>query len=257
MAQSGRLVGAAAGAVAGATDDIADQPIRWRRGLVTLVAISGVLVGLSLFLPVLVEHELTRDQGDLRIFTYVNAEANLPTWWTVTLLLVAALLHVQAGLLARRSGVGGAGAWWVLAAVLALLSLDELTALHERLDVWGLALTDSGFAFPWLVLGAPIAIGMIAVAALAARHLPRRSIALTMGGITVLFASAVGLEALGGLLLGDQEGAYQGSHLGYTLVMHFEEFGEMAGAALSACGPLSAMRIRRNGAESSLTFRTS
>lgn len=223
---------------------------------VVLLAISGAIVALSLFLPVLVKHELTRDRGDVRVFTYVGDEANLPTWWTVALLVGASLLHLQAGFLAGRSGARGAGAWWVIAALLALLSLDELTALHERLDVWGVALTEAGFAFPWLVLGAPIAIGMIAVAVAAARWLPRRSTILSLGGIGLLFFSAVGLEAVGGLLLGDQQGEFQGESTLYTLLMHVEELGEMAGTALAVCGPLAALHIRRSGNDFGLSLRT-
>ncbi len=236
--------------------ELPSQPLRWRRLLIVLLGGSAALVALSLLLPVLVDHELTRDRGDVRVFTYVGNEANLPTWWTVTLLVGAAVLHVQAGALARRAGARGAAAWWVFAALLALLALDELTALHERLDVWGLALTDAGFAFPWLVFGAPIAIGMIAVAVVAARHLPRLPMALSLGGIAMLFVSAVGLEAVGGLMLGEQQGEFQGESLLYTFLMHLEEFGEMAGAAVALCGPLAALRIRRSGTEFGLTLGT-
>lgn len=232
------------------------RPVRWRRVLGILLAGSGLLVGLSLFLPVLVDHELTRGDGDIRMFTYVHAEANLPTWWTVSLLLGAALLHVQAGIMARRSGIRGAAAWWALAGLFSLLSVDELTSVHERLDVWGLALLEDGFAFPWLVVGIPVAIAVSILARVAARHLPRRSTLLSVGGVLVLLASAVGLEAVGGLLLGDQQGQYQGSDLGYTLVMHVEEFGEMAGAALAVCGPLAALLIQRSGSAMSLSLRT-
>lgn len=222
--------------------------------LVGLLAVSGALAALSLSLPVLVDHELTRDRGDVRVFTYVGNEANLPTWWTVSLLTGAALLHLQAGSLARRSQARGASAWWVLATIFALLALDELTALHERLDVWGLALTEAGFAFPWLVLGAPIAIALVAVALVAGRHLPRRSTLLSLGGIVLLLSSAVGLEAVGGLFLGDQQGQFEGESLPYTLLMHLEEFGEMAGAALALCGPLAALRVRRTDGEFALAL---
>ena len=63
------------------------EPVRWRRVLLVLLAISSALAALSLLLPVLVKHELTRDRGDIRVFTYVGNEANLPTWWTVGLLV--------------------------------------------------------------------------------------------------------------------------------------------------------------------------
>jgi len=234
----------------------AGQPDRWRRLLLVLLAISSAIVALSLLLPALVHHELTRDVGAARVFTFVGAEANLPTWWSASLLFGAALLHVQAGALARRSGIKGASAWWILAVLFAALSLDELTALHERLDEWGLALTDSGFAFPWLVLGTPIAIGIIAIALVAGRHLPRRSKVLSLAGLGLVLLSAVGLEAIGGLLLGDQKGEFQGENTLYTLVMHLEEFGEVAGAALAVCSPIAALQIRRSGAEVGVSLRS-
>ena len=251
---SAELQTAAERTEAGPAADAGGALVRWPRLFLALLAVSSSLVAISLFLPVLIDHELTRDQGDLRIFTYVNAEANLPTWWTVALLVGGALLHVLAGVLARRSGVGGAAAWWIFAVLLVLLALDELTALHERLDVWGHALTEAGFAFPWLVLGAPIALAMIVIAVVASRHLPKRSMMLSLGGLGLLFVSGVGLEALGGLMLGDQEGQFEGAGLGYTLVMHLEEFGEMAGAALAACSPLAALRLRRSDTELGLSL---
>jgi hypothetical protein len=99
----------------------AGQPDRWRRLLLVLLAISSAIVALSLLLPALVHHELTRDVGAARVFTFVGAEANLPTWWSASLLFGAALLHVQAGALARRSGIKGASAWWILAVLFAAL----------------------------------------------------------------------------------------------------------------------------------------
>lgn len=103
----------------------------------------------------------------------------------------------------------------------------------------------------WLVLGAPIALTMIVVALVAPRHLPKRSMTLSLG---VLFASAVGLEALGGLMLGEQESPYEGSDLGCIIVMHLEEFGEMAGAALAACSPLAGLRLRRHNTDLGLSL---
>lgn len=207
--------------------------VRWQRLLLLLLAVSGAIVALSLFLP--------------RGFTYVSEEANLPAWWTGLLLVGAAGLHLQAGILARRSGSRGAVSWWLLAALLAMLSLDEIAGLHERLQELVLTLTDTSFAAAWVVLGIPIAIAGTVVTLVLARRLPRRSTLLAVGGIGLLLASAVGLEAVGGLILADQPILSRGSDLGYLLVMHLEEFGEMAGAALAACSPLAALPLEGVG----------
>jgi hypothetical protein len=92
----------------------------------------------------------------------------------------------------------------LLAALLAMLSLDELAGLHERLQELVLVLTDTRFVFAWVVLGIPIAIAVTGFTLVVARHLPRPSTLLSVGGIGLLLASAVGLEAVGSLILADQ-----------------------------------------------------
>jgi len=99
-------------------------------------------------------------------------------------------------------------------------------------------------SFAWVVLGIPIAIAVTGFTLVVARHPPRPSTLLSVGGIGLLLASAVGLEAVGSLILADQPILSRGSDLGYILVTHLEEFGEMAGAALAACSPLAALRLR-------------
>ncbi len=221
----------------------------WRRVLIGGLSISAALTALSLLLPVVFDAPLTRDRGDLRVFTWVHEEGNLPTWWSVSLLVCASLGFLQCGLLTRRSiGPREARSWWLLAAVAAGLSLDELTSLHERLDGWGLDVLDGGFAFGWILFGVPIAVAAVVVIALAVRRIPPLTAKLAVAGVAVLMGSAVGFETIGGVLLGDREGQYEGADLVYTFVYHLEEFGEMTGATLLLCAAISALSLRRVGA---------
>jgi len=157
-------------------------------------------VALSLFLP--------------RGFTYVSEEANLPTWWTVSLLVGAAGLHVQAGS-------------WRAAPVAVVRSPGGCSQLFR------VGRTRDPDRNRRHRIHAPSGASSA------------QALDVALGGrIGLLLASDVGMEAVSGLLLADQPILSRGSDLGQILVTHLEEFGEMAGAALAACSPLAALRLR-------------
>lgn len=238
-------------ATAAPADRTPEEPpiLPWKRVLLTVTAISTTLGIISFLMPVLLDTPLTRGRGELRVYIWVHEESNLPTWWSVSLLVCAALSFGVLGLLNRMLRAGGrAGPWWLLGAICALLALDELTFLHERLDRVGIALAGEGFALPWALIGAPIAVLLGIAVTVAVRRLPRTTARLTVAGIVVLLSAAVGLELVGGLMLGDQAGIHEGADLPYTFVYHLEEVGEMFGAGLLLCAPLAALGLRaRNG----------
>ncbi len=64
---------------------------------------------------------------------HFDREQNLPTLFSVLLLLGASAL---AALTAQRSRSGGLmkRGWWIIAAALALMALDEFASIHERID---------------------------------------------------------------------------------------------------------------------------
>jgi hypothetical protein len=237
----------AAGTVPPVNEPATTLPVRStqlpvRRLFTGLAAVSVALVMVSLLLPVAVHSPLTRDRGDLRMYIWVQEEGNLPTWWSVLLLMTAAVLCGINGWWQRAGGRSGLP-WWLAGSVLALLSLDELTLLHERFNRWGLEVIGGGFAFGWVVVGVPLAVGVVVVVVLTVRRLPVAAARLLVGGVGLLLASAVGGEVLGGLLLGDGPEAVDGVNPPYTVVLHLEELGEMLGAALAACAPVSAWRV--------------
>lgn len=64
----------------------------------------------------------------------VNFEANVPTWFTASLLVLCALACRGAGLLAAARGARRPRAWTLLALGCLCASIDELMKVHERVE---------------------------------------------------------------------------------------------------------------------------
>lgn len=158
----------------------------------------------------------------------VNSESNLPTWYSASLLLAAAVGTGLVAVLVARAGGRDAGRWWLLAGILALLSLDEASALHERLggpaeDLLG----STGVGpFVWVLPAGVLALvaGLSFLGFLGRLPAPVRRHLLGAGAL--FLTGAVLLEAVSGLVL---EAA--GDRAAYLLVTAAEEGTEMAAAA--------------------------
>lgn len=165
---------------------------------ITVILAAGTAVILFLWLAVFTIHHLTGALPWTRAFVNVNGEANLPAWWNAGLLLLVSL-----GAFGSRAVAGQSPArrgWLVVAVVALIMSLDEISSLHERLG--GLMLS-TGMMLPtflWLVPGVAIAGGLAALLFRAGPGLPvatRRPLLLAMfcyGG------GALGVEALNGVM---------------------------------------------------------
>lgn len=228
--------------------DPASRTLR-RVGWIVL-AVSVALSVLSMALPAFVNHPLFLDRGAVRLYTDVNEEANLPTWWSSALLVSGALAHLVVALVARSSGVAGAWRWVVSAAVVAGLSLDDHTQLHERLNGVGAALIDlSTWPFMWMVPAAVLAAGIVAVlAALAVRLRGWARGCLVLGGVLLVSAALVGELVQGMLLQAGEHGPI------YVLTYHGEEFGENLGAIALIAAALLALRVRSADGRLSVSY---
>ncbi|GAA1118798.1 hypothetical protein GCM10009670_05180 [Citricoccus alkalitolerans] len=214
----------------------------WRPALWCLLAAGLVLVILSAVMPLVLGAGAVDRTSPVRVFFDVAGERNLPTWWNAGLLLVAGALSLSVGLLRRPTrldGRGGWAAWSGLGALLALMSLDEFTGIHERLDgLWRRLVGDNPLpAFEWLMLGVPVAGAVVVFLWLCARVLPAPSMALYVLGIVVFFLGALGAEAVvvaAGVPL--DSWAYVASY-------HVEELLEFTGSALLVVAPLASFRL--------------
>lgn len=226
------------------------RPVRFRAIGLAALGITAALNVASMAVPALVHHPLTRDRGEIQVYLDVFEEGNLPTWWSTGLLVAAALAHVVVGVLARAAGTRGAWAWFVSAGMLAVLSLDDHTSLHERLDRIGRLLVRFE-AFPgyWLLPG--IVAGAIVAIALSLLAVRLRGAArwCVAGGSALLLASAMGGELLQGLLVAEGESGPL-----YVLTYHAEELGENVSVLLMLAAAACSLTVTRRDGRVELNY---
>ena len=226
------------------------QPVRVRRLGWWLLGVSVVLNVLSMAIPALIDHPLTTERGEIRVYFDVFSEGNLPTWWSVGLLVITAVAHAVTGALALVKRVRGAWAWFVSAAVLGALSLDDHTSLHERLERVGQSwVTFERFPGYWLVPG--IAAGIVVAVALGllAYRLQGATRWCMIAGLGLLLGAAMGMELIQGLLVAEGESGPL-----YVLVLHAEELGENLGVLLMLTAAIRSLNITREADRLSVTY---
>ncbi|OLF13386.1 hypothetical protein [Actinophytocola xanthii] len=204
-----------------------------------VLGVTVTLNVLSMAIPAVIDHPLTTERGEIRVYFDVFSEGNLPTWWSVALLVLAAVSHAVTGALASAAGIRGAWAWFVSAAVLAGLSLDDHTSLHERLERIGRDwITFDRFPGYWLVPGMIAGLVVAVALGLLAWRLSGVTRWCMIGGLGLLLGSAMGMELVQGLLVAEGESGPL-----YVLVLHTEELGENLGVLLMIAAAVRSLRI--------------
>ena len=161
----------------------------------------------------------------------LNAEANFPTWYQSSTLLLSSLLL---GLIASVKKIAGARYLWhwrALALIFLYLSIDEAACIHEQANKLGPALHASGpFYFVW-VIPAAILVSIFVLAYLGfLAHLPSRERWLFVIAGAIYVGGALGVEMVGGAYMSYQGEITEGAPaIIYALITTVEEFMEMAG----------------------------
>ncbi|MGH3756994.1 hypothetical protein [Actinophytocola sp.] len=219
--------------------DARPRAVRLRTLAWWMLGVTVLLNVLSMAIPALIDHPLTTERGEIRVYFDVFSEGNLPTWWSVALLVLAAVSHAAAGALAVASRFRGAWAWFVSAAVLGALSLDDHTSLHERLERIGRDwVSFERFPGYWLVPGIIVAAVVAVALGLLAWRLTGVPRWCMIAGLVLLLGSAIGMELVQGLLVArDESGPI------YVLVMHVEELGENLGVLLMIAAAVRSVTI--------------
>lgn len=220
-----------------------------RVGFVVTLALTALHVGIRRvpWAPQWAEPDSTVKQ-----YFDVSREQNLPTWVNVAVLLLAAVAGALAAVLARMAGDRAALPWAGFAIVVAGLSLDDMTSLHERLDGFGRRLGGgSGLTYAaWVVPGLAFAAVVVVAVFLLVRRVDRSASRLLLLGLFCLLFGAFALESMGNAVL-----EQRGFSREYSLLLLAEETVETIGAWLLLAAPLAQMSVRRAGDSLQVAYR--
>ncbi|MEP7272398.1 MAG: multidrug transporter [Acidobacteriota bacterium] len=169
---------------------------------------------------------------------YVDAELNIPTFFSTLLLLIASLLLTVITLLERNLAAARVWQWALLAAGFLLMTADEAFSIHEALMVPTRDLLGEGvfraFYFPWIV---PAGVMILVLAPLFFKflwHLPRRTRVIFLTAAVLFVGGSLGFELIGG-----RYARLHGlNNLTYSMIAGCEECLEMAGVIVFIRGLL-------------------
>ena len=190
------------------------------------------------------------------IFALLDAgqERTLAAWWTAALLVAASIAAAMVGQLAVRASRRNREivAWRILAVIFALLSLDEIVALHERGARWTAAAVDADSALiqlGWLLPASAILVLSLAVLIPTFRALPRRPRTFVVAGLAASIGGAMGMEFVDVALIN------AGAELRWRYIaMALEETAEMAGTLIVLAGISTAVQFAQADGNLTVSF---
>jgi hypothetical protein len=219
------------------------SPRRCAGALFGIVAVLGAAsLCASLLSLVAPEDPLLRQaQNSFVRLAWVDGEANVPAWFSATLLQLCSVLLAAVGMAHRRRS-GQLVPWLLLALIFAFLSLDEVAQIHE-LAIRPLRerFETTGFLYyPWIL---PAGLG---VATLAVGYsgfllaLPGRTRWLFLLAGALYLGGALGIEAVSG-----REAWLHGEEsVTYHLIVTLEELLEMSGLVVFVYALLDYLKYR-------------
>lgn len=164
----------------------------------------------------------------------LDAEANIPTYFSVVQLNIAAYLLWMIGAHTRRRADPYSRHWLALGAIFVFLGLDELAQIHELLSqpfrVWLHA--DGMLHWAWVIPYGTMALAVGATYVGFLMHLPVRTRWLMVSSALIYIGGAAGLEMYGGYLESRLGAKATYTSLAYLTEVFFEEGMEMFGIAL-------------------------
>lgn len=215
--------------------------------LCVTLALTVVCVGVDL----LKNHSDVRGLTRLVRLLSLNGEANIPSWYSSLLWLIAAFLAGTTAACKKRASGRFVAHWVGFAIVCAYLSLDESAMIHETagdliskvFKKWSFLRLDGGWIYSWMYYGIAFVAVFLVVYRNFLLHLPRRVLGLLVVAGTVYLGGAFGVESLSAAA--DHEKIGELSADTWTLMIGAEEFLEMLGVVLLIYALLTYMRMQR------------
>lgn len=178
---------------------------RWLFGII--IALNG----LSLFIRFLIRY-VGLDIGDdfSRLFDTAK-EANITSWFSSELLLIAGALLLLIARVKTHSSDKYSNHWNAMAWFFFFLSMDEIAGLHEELIVPLRNATGATgiFHFAWVMVAIPLVLLFVLINIRFLFSLPRKTAYQFVVAGALFVTGALGFEMLGGLFNG-VTGIYRG-----------------------------------------------
>jgi hypothetical protein len=172
--------------------------------------------------------------GQGHVFGFVNlfnldAEMNIPTFFSALLLLIAALLLALISLLKGKPKDPDLSKWTILSFGFLFMAFDEAFQVHEGLDFPVRRLLGDGdlgiFYFAWVIPGLALALILSLYFLKFLWRLPRKTMRTFLIAASLYLGGCIGFELIGGRYVE----LYGFDNLTYTLIATLEESLEMAG----------------------------
>jgi len=176
----------------------------------------------------------------------LNGEANFPTWYQSSTLLLSSILLALIASVKRIAGARYLWHWRILSVIFLYLSIDEAACIHEQADKLGPALHAAGpFYFVWVIPGI-VLVSIFVVSYLKfLAHLPARTRWLFVIAGATYVSGALGVEMIEGAFSSHYGEIMEGARaITYAFIIAAEETLEMAGIVVFVYVLLSYLRTQ-------------
>ena len=159
----------------------------------------------------------------------VDREHNIPTYFSVLLMLFAVLLLAVIAILSGEQRASHVSKWAVLSFGFLFMAFDEAFQVHERLISPVRTLLGNGnlgvLYYAWVIPGIALVLGLALFFRKFLLDLPAKTSRRFMMAATIYIGGAIGVELIGGRYV-ELHSAYG---LKYSMIVTIEEGLEMAG----------------------------
>lgn len=219
---------------------ICPRKIAWVMALAALGLVLASIVG-SIWTRMPVEGELLIEirESYVRLF-YLDWEANVPTWFSSSQLLLCASLLAIIALAKKTNGDRYVVHWSALSMIFLYLSIDDAAVIHEMANKPLQSLRNvSGVFYDAWILPASACVFVFVLAYLRfLAHLPAQTRRLFVIAGAIFVGGAIGAEAVGAY----HAHLHGEGTLTYAMIITVEEFLEMLGLVVFTYSLLDYMR---------------
>lgn len=160
---------------------------------------------------------------------YLDAERNIPTCFSMLLMVIAALLLAVITVMEKTYTASAARYWATLSCGFLVMATDEAWSFHEGLSMPVRKLLGNEnlgiFYFAWVIPGTAFVLILALFFWRFILHLPAKTRQAFLMAATVYIGGAIGIELIGGSFAE----AHGTRNLSYIMIVTFEESFEMAG----------------------------